>query len=161
MGLYTGIIEESGLIDDQDFDYDALDEACVIAYLSRQPDEVIQEFAQSEECQVLINEGKISKKTIIKLNKNNDLIRRQTLAAYQIAKQKNDPNWAKFIKYKALANKYKQEIIRKYGNRTVAIAKKSQRDFVTAKPGNKEASVKIQLNKRREGELVAARSGVA
>ena len=157
MGFYTNLIDESALEDDQDFDYDALDEACAISYLSRQPDEIIQEFIQSEECEALINEGKISKKTIMRLNKNNDLTRRQTLAAYQRAKEKNDPNWLKFIKFKALANKYKHIIIEKYGRQTANIAKKSQRQFISGK--GREAAVKATIKDRREKELNAGKAG--
>lgn len=159
MGLYTSSIEESGILDDEDFDYDALDEACAVAFLSRQPDEIIQEFAKSAECEALITEGKISKKTIMRLNKNNDLTRRQTLAAYQEAKRRNDPLWLKFIKAKAAANKLKREILRKYGKKAEMIAKKSQRNFVSNK--GTEATVKTGIQMTRRREIDAGRPGAA
>lgn len=157
MGIYSNsIIEESSLIDDE-FDFDALDEACTISFLSRLPDEDLQEFVQSEECEALITEGKLNRKTIMKLNKNNDLTRRQTLAAYQRAKEKNDSNWVKFVKYKTLANKYKRAILEKYGKQSVNIAKKSQRDYVSGK--GKEAAVRATIESRRKKELESGRAG--
>ena len=89
--------------------------------------------------------------------KNNDLTRRQTLAAYQRAKEKNDANWVKFVKYKTLANKYKRAILEKYGKQSVNIAKKSQRDYVSGK--GKEAAVRATIASRRKKELESGRAG--
>lgn len=157
MGLYNMDPLEEGFLDEDEFDYDALDEACAISLLSRTSDEELKAFIQSEECESLITEGKISRKQIVRLNKNSDLTRRQTLAAYQIAKDKNDINWQKFIKYKTLANQYKHNIIEKFGHKSEVVAKKSQRNFISGK--GTEASVKASLAERRNKELAAGRAG--
>lgn len=158
MGIFANSLNEnSELIDDEDFNYDELEEMCAISYLSRQPDEVIREFVQSEECEALITEGKLNKKTIMKLNKSNDLTRRQTLAAYAMARDKNDPLWQKFLKYKTLANECKRQIIEKYKNKSENIAKKSQRNFVSGK--GTTASVAAAIKSTRNQEVAAGSAG--
>lgn len=161
MGFYTDMILNEDtmddILDDEDFDYDALDEACAISMLSRLPDDELKSFIESEECEELINEGKISKKMVVKLNKGSDLTRRQTLAAYQIAKDKNDIDWQRFIKFKSLANQHKHRILEKYARKSETIAKKSQRNYISGK--GTAAAVKSAIDSRRSKEVAAGKAG--
>ena len=157
MGGIFAVNENDTVLDDVDFNYDEYEEMCAIAFLSRQPDEVIREFVNSEVCEALITEGKLNKKTIMKLNKSNDLTRRETLAAYAMAKDKNDPLWRSFIKYKSLANEFKHRIIEKYKNKSQNVAKKSQRDFVSG--SGTTATVAAAIKNSRDREVAAGSAG--
>lgn len=156
-GIFANFDESTNILDDDEFNYDEFDEMCAIALLSRQPDEVIREFVNSEECAQLIAEGKLNRKTIMKLNKSNDLTRRETLAAYSLAKAKHDPLWEKFIKYKSLANDFKHQIIEKYKGKSQTVAKKSQRTFVSGK--GTTASVAAAIKNTRASEVAAGSAG--
>lgn len=160
MGIYSngndliGVAESGELVLEN---AEAYEEACAAALLSKQPDDVIREFAQSEECEALITEGKISRKTIMKLNKNDDLSRRRKIAAYQLAKEKNDPLWRKLVANRVKERELISAIMAKYGNRGEQVAKKSQRAFLSNK--GTSASVKASIDRSREKELKAGKAG--
>lgn len=149
----TGIADGELIIEDSQ----AYEEACAAALLARQPDEVINEFAHSPECEALITEGKISRKTIMKLNKNDDLSRRTKIAAYQLAKEHNDPLWTKLVKNRVKERELISAIMAKYGGRGEQVAKKSQRSFLSNH--GPSASVKAGIDKSREKELNNGRAG--
>ena len=56
----------------------------------------------------------INRKTIVKLNKNDDIDRRQTMAAMAIAREKNDPLWGKFLFYRMKSKELKSKMKDKY-----------------------------------------------
>ena len=160
MGVFTSnydLLNDDYLEDEEEFEFDEYEEMCAISYLSRQPDEVIHEFVQSEECDALITEGKLNKKQIIRLNKDSDLVRRQTLAAFAAAKKRNDPDYAKFVKYKSLANDYKNKIKNKYGNKVTNVAKKSQRDFISGR--STSGQIKSAIDSRRKNTIKQGSAG--
>lgn len=148
-----GLTEGEAIIEDSN----AYEEACAAALLARQPDDVIQEFAMSEEAEQLVTEGKISRKTIMRLNKNDDLARRHKIAAYQIAKEKNDPLWQKLVKNRIKERELIDAIMKKYGAKGEMVAKKSQRAFISNK--GTSASVKAAIDSRRDKELKAGKAG--
>jgi hypothetical protein len=55
--------------------------------------EDIQKFCESEEAQILVEKQVLSKPTLHRLSKQDDLKRRIKLIAYQMAKASNDPAW--------------------------------------------------------------------
>ena len=83
--------------------------------------------------EALVNEGKISRKTIVRLNKADDLHRRAQIGAMLAARNAKDPKYTKYMKYKALCRDLKAEILQKYATKGEKIAKQSQREFLTRK----------------------------
>jgi hypothetical protein len=145
--------DESSLLED----YNAYEADVAAAYLAQHDDETIQTFLASEECEMLIQEGKISRKTIMKLNKNDDLTRRKKQAAYQLAREHNDPLWTKLVKNRVKERELINAIMAKYGNKGEMVAKKSQRAFIAGK--SPSAHVKSAIDKSRQKELAAGKAG--
>lgn len=154
MGVFTGndlsIRENEGIGFDEDdeLDFDEFEEMVAISFLSRQPDEVIQEFVHSAECEQMITEGKLNKKMLIRLDKSSDLNRRQTLAAFAKAKKRNDPDYQKFIKYKSLANQFKEKVKNRYSGSVESIAKKSQRNFISGRSTSGQIKSAIDASRK-------------
>ena len=115
---------------DEEFDMDAFNETCVFMELASLPEEDRIAVAESEEAAILEAKGKISRKTIIRLNKKDDMERRTSAAAYQMAKDAHDPDWIKLVKALNMKKKYKSKILKKYGVKAQRVAKQSQRDYL-------------------------------
>lgn len=115
---------------DEEFDMDAFNETCVFMELASLPEKDRIAVAESEEAAILEAKGKISRKTIIRLNKKDDMERRTSAAAYQMAKDANDPDWIKLVKALDMKKKYKSKILKKYGVKAQRVAKQSQRDYL-------------------------------
>lgn len=94
----------------------------------------LKEFLNSEECEALVEARLLNRKTIVRLNKADDLKRRKRLVALQIAKNKKDPLvklYAKIIKQKfAILDKIEQ----KYGSLADREAKKAQKEYYKKVP---------------------------
>ena len=56
------------------------------------------------------------------------------MVAMQLAKEKNDPLWRKFVKNTQIRNKLKSDIKKKYGTQSNRLAKKAQQDFLHGGP---------------------------
>lgn len=139
---------ENELFLDEEFDMDAFHETCLFMELAALPEEDRKAIAESEEAAILEAKGKISRKTIIRLNKADDMERRTTAAAYQMAKDNNDPLWGKLVKALDMKKKYKGAIIKKYGSKAKRVAKQSQKDYLK-QPASKLLKVS-DLTKTRE-----------
>lgn len=133
---------------DEEFDMDSFNEACVYMELAKLPDEERKAIVESEEAAILEAKGKISRKTIVRLNRADDMERRTTAAAYQMAKDKNDPLWTKLVKALDMKKKYKSAIVKKYGTKAQRVAKQSQKDYLKH-PASKLIKV-ADLAKTRE-----------
>lgn len=115
---------------DEGFDIDAYNETCLLMELMMLPEEQRKAIAESEEAAILEAKGKISRKTIVRLNKQHDLERRESAAAYQLAKEANDPLWGKLMLYMGKKNEFKKKILKKYANKATRVAKQAQKDFI-------------------------------
>ena len=133
---------------DEEFDMDSFNEACVYMELAQLPDDVRKAVVESEEAAILEAKGKISRKTIVRLNRVDDMQRRTTAAAYQIAKDKNDQDWVKRVKALEMKKKYKARILKKFGAKGQRVAKQSQKDYLKH-PASKLIKV-ADLAKTRE-----------
>lgn len=133
---------------DEEFDMDSFNEACVYMEWAKLPDEERKAIVESEEAAILEAKGKISRKTIVRLNRADDMERRTTAAAYQMAKDKNDPLWTKLVKALDMKKKYKSAIVKKYGTKAQRVAKQSQKDYLKH-PASKLIKV-ADLAKTRE-----------
>lgn len=115
---------------DENFDMDAYNETCLFMELASLPYEQRKAIAESEEAAVLEAKGMIGRKTFIRLSKNDDVERRTSAAAYQMAKDKNDPLWKKLMFHMQKKNQYKEAILKKYNAKASRVAKQSQKDYL-------------------------------
>lgn len=105
----------------------------------------LKNFCESAEVQALIEARKMSKKTFVRLGKNDDLTRRMHLACLLLAKEHNDGLFKALALNRVKERKLRNAIFTKYGNKAKAIAIKSQRNHVKAMR-NMPALPAIRLN---------------
>ena len=72
----------------------------------------------------------MSKKTFVRLGKNDDLTRRKNMACLIIAREKKDPLFNKLALNRIKERQLRQQIFKKYGNLADKIAKKSQQKHI-------------------------------
>lgn len=115
---------------DEEFDMDAYVETCLFMDLASLPYEDRKAIAESEEAAILEAKGLIGRKTFIRLNKNDDVERRTSAAAYQMAKDAKDPLWTKLMFHMGKKNEFKAKILKKYNQKATRVAKQSQKDYL-------------------------------
>lgn len=92
----------------------------------------------------VLMEAKISRKTIVKLNKNDDLTRRTGMAALQLAKDNNDGLWKKLVKNRIQERKLLAAIKKKYAGKAQVAARQGQRMYVSNQGAKKVKTNKLQ-----------------
>ena len=130
MPFFANTHDNDDIMLDEEFDMDAYNETCLFMELASLPEEDRKAIAESEEAAILEAKGKISRKTIIRLNKKDDMERRTSAAAYQLAKDANDPLWGTLVKALNMKKMYKEKILKKYGVKAQRVAKQSQKDYL-------------------------------
>lgn len=90
----------------------------------------IKKFCESEEAKILVEKQVLNKPTLHRLSKQDDLKRRIKLISYQMAKDANDPLWAKLVKFQKLKKEYAQKILNKYGKKAERAAKIAQKNYI-------------------------------
>lgn len=130
MGFFVEDTMLDDRIVDEEFDMDAYAETCLYMELAALPYEDRKAIVESEEAALLEAKGMIGRKTLIRLNKNDDVTRRTSAAAYQMAKDNNDPLWKKLTFHISKKNEYKEKILKKYNAKAQRVAKKSQREYL-------------------------------
>lgn len=130
MGMFTtGMITET--IENTFSDPNSVIGQFIEMEVSQLPDEKIQEFcAPGGVGETLVAEGKLSKKTIVRLSKKDDLSKRKKLAALNLAKENNDPLWDKLAANRVKERELLEKIMTKYGNKANKVAVQSQKDFL-------------------------------
>lgn len=130
MGMFTtGIITES--IEKTFSDPNAIIGQMIEMEVSQLPYEKIEEFcAPGGVGETLVAEGKLSKKTIVRLSKKDDLSKRKKIAALNLAKENNDPLWDKLALNRVKERELIGKIMAKYGNKANKVAIQSQKDFL-------------------------------
>ena len=129
MGMYSDNIR------DEDFgiDMDALVEAFIIDDLTHNyGEDTIKEFCAAGGVGEALLEAKVlsNKRTLMRLSKESDLKRREVIAAIRMAREKNDPLFAKLIKHKLLFKQNRQKIMAKYGSRASKAAIVGQKEYI-------------------------------
>lgn len=138
MGIYsynnrgTGLdpIAEAGVVLDNP---EELLESFIAYELSKLDDDQFKSFTESEECQAMLERKMITRKTLVRLSKNDDLARRKKMAAYQLAKEKDDPLWHKLVAIRVKERALIQKIVDKYGSKAERAAKMGQKEFLHKK----------------------------
>lgn len=112
---------------------DELLEAYVAYELAMLTPEQFKAFTESEECQAMLEKRLVGRNTLVRLSKNDDLTRRTKMAAFQVAKEKNDPLWEKLVKNRIKERQLIGAIVKKYGTKAQRAAKVGQRQYLTGK----------------------------
>lgn len=90
----------------------------------------IKEFCESAAAQVLTERQVLNKKSLFRLSKADDQKRRIKLIVYQMAKEKNDPDWKKMLMHRSKMKEYRAKLIKKYGVKASKIATQAQREYI-------------------------------
>lgn len=108
-------------------------EAYIYDEISRLSDEKREEFVNSQEAQGMLEAGLISRKTLVRLSKNDDLERRIGMAAIQLSKESDDALYDQLIKVRIKERELLDKINAKYANRATRVAKIGQKDYLKNK----------------------------
>lgn len=132
MGMFsTGLINES--IETAFKDYNAITSQLIEMEVSQLPYEKIEEFcAPGGVGETLVAEGKLSKKTIVRLSKKDDLTKRKKMFALNLARENSDPLWDKLTLNRVKERDLVSKIMAKYGNKSSKLAMQSQKDYLKA-----------------------------
>ena len=83
-------------------------------------------FIESAEVQALVEARKMSKKTFVRLNKNDDFTRRAHLASLILARNAKDPLFNKLTLNRVKERQLRNAIFKKYESKAKVVARKSQ-----------------------------------
>lgn len=108
-------------------------EAYIYDELSRLSDEKREEFVASEAAQTMLEAGLISRKTLVRLSKNDDLERRIGMAAIQLSKEHDDVLYDQLVKVRIKERELLEKINNKYANKATRVAKIGQKDYLKNK----------------------------
>lgn len=128
MGFFSNSYSSEGACDIQDMQ--SFEEACMIAELAAMPEEDRKMVFESDGYRVLEEKGLIGKKTRVTLNKNDDLSRRETMAAMQLAKEADDPLFAKLALNRIKERDLLGKITTKYASKAKRAAIIGQKDYI-------------------------------
>lgn len=131
MGIYTGsngYRDEVG--EEVNVNMDELMEQFFFDEHYADSDEEKRELLESAGALLLEKKNITSKKTMVRLNKNDDITRRTTMAALQIAKDKNDTLWKALVKNRIQERKLLAKIKKKYGNAATKVAREGQKEYL-------------------------------
>ena len=136
MGIYSNkplnqveTIEEAA----DGIDLSSLEEAYIYEELSHLTDEEKKAFLKSEECKVMVEKALIGRKTLVRVDKDDDLTRRAKMAAFEMAKQKGDPLWDKLALNRVKERDLISKIMKKYGGKAQRVARIGQREHLKKK----------------------------
>lgn len=122
---------------------DRMLEMFIVDDVIRGTQEQIKEFCESEEAKVLVEANVLRKPTMMRLSKADDEKRRTKIAAYELAREANDPLWTKLVKHQKMKKMYAEKILNKYGTKAEKVAKTTQKKYIkTAARGKKTADEK-------------------
>ena len=87
-------------------------------------------FTESADVQALVEARKMSKKTFVRLNKNDDFTRRAHLASLILARNAKDPLFNKLAMNRVKERQLRAAIFKKYESKAKSVAKKSQQQHI-------------------------------
>lgn len=123
---------------------DSLVEMYLADDILRGTKEQIKEFCESEEAQILVEKKVLNKSTIHRLSKADDLNRRITLAAYEMARDAKDPLYDKMVKFYKLKKAMSAKIVKKYGSKAKKRAIAAQKEYIKKAKSLKATKSEIQ-----------------
>lgn len=130
MGIFS---TENVSMDNELLNPDELLESYIYDELSRLPDERRKEVLESEEMKALEEARIISRKTLVRLSREDDYARRVKMAALQLAKDNNDVLFDKLAKNRIKERELLGKIVTKYGAKASKVAKIGQKAYLKKK----------------------------
>ena len=137
--LFDTIMEgaNNSIINEEFKDASQLEECFIADEVSRLPEDKIKEFCEAGGVgEQLVQEGKLRKKTLVRLSKQDDLTRRTKMGALLLAKERKDPLYDKLVNNRMMKRDLVNKIMKKYGSKGQRIAKQAQSEYLH---GNKSA----------------------
>lgn len=130
------IQESSDLNDDGSgiVDTDSLLETYLVDLMDRMSDEQLKAYAESQEFQDLLEAGVAGRRSITRLNKQDDLTRRVNLASIQKAREMGDANWEALRKNRIRERELLDKIYKRWGNQVRRDAIASQKRLIKLSP---------------------------
>lgn len=122
--------ENTQVITEELHDWDAFQEGCIYLEAMNLSADERRELVESPEFLALEAKGLIGKRTIVKLKASDDLERRETMAAFQLAKEANDPLWDKLSLNRVKERELIGKIQTKYRPRAARVAKVGQKEYI-------------------------------
>lgn len=111
-------------------DPEAFNEAVFITELLALPEDEFNSIMESEGMRVLEEKGVFNRKTIVRLKKDDDLNRRDMMAALQLAKEADDPLWERLAVNRVKERDLLGKIKKKYASKAAKVAKQQQKDYM-------------------------------
>lgn len=115
-------------------DNSAIMEAFLLDDLGRMSFEERTALIESSEMEMLINEGMIGRRSLVRLSKQDDLFRRKKIIAMQMGKEKNDRLYNEIIKHRMKERQAMGLLLKKYGTHAEREAKKGQKAYLKTSP---------------------------
>lgn len=135
MGIFStnNYVSQEGSFNEDLKNPNELLEAYIADELRFAPEEKLQEFVNSPEAAAMMEAGIITRKTLVRLSKNDDLSRRTTMAAFQLAKEADDPLWNQLVKNRVREKELISKIEQKYSSRATKAARIGQKEYLKKK----------------------------
>ena len=131
MGMFFNVGDVEPSIEECFKDPNEVMELFILDEVSHLSDEQIPEFCKPGGVGAqLVQEGKFKRNTLVKLSKKDDLSRRETMLAMQMAKDANDTLWKKYVINRQRSNQLKAAMKKKYANKAARAAKVAQNEFI-------------------------------
>ena len=134
MIFFFFITNQNSIIKEEFRDPSLLEQVFIADEVAHLPEEKIKEFCQPGGVgEQLVQEAKMSRKTLVRLNKQDDLTRRTKMGALLLAKEKKDPLYDKLVKNRLQKRQLVDKIMKKYGNKGKQVAKQAQAEYLHGK----------------------------
>ena len=130
MGFYNNMKTTNESADTMLGDFDAYQEGCIYLEMMDLSAEDRRAMVETPEFLALEAQGLIGKRTIVKLKKEDDLERRETMAAFDLARDAADPLWDKLALNRVKERELIGKIKNKYKSKASKIARNSQKDYI-------------------------------
>lgn len=129
--IFEGAGTTNSIINEEFKDPSHLEECFIADEISRLPEDKIKEFCEAGGIgEQLVQEGKLRKKTLVRLSKQDDLTRRTKMGALLLAKEKKDPLYAKLVKNRQQKRELVSKIMAKYGSKGQKVARQAQAEYL-------------------------------
>ena len=122
-------IDGSGIIDQ-----DALMENMLVDEMNRMSDAEFEAYTESSEFNNLVEAGVLGRRSLVKMNREDDLRRRIHLASIQMAREQGDADWEALRKNRINERRLLKKIYTKYQNRVRRNAMQSQKRLIKLTP---------------------------
>ena len=122
-------IDGSGIIDQ-----DALMENMLVDEMNRMSDAEFEAYTESSEFNNLVEAGILGRRSLVKMNRKDDLRRRIHLASIQMAREQGDADWEALRKSRINERRLLKKIYTKYQNRVRRNAMQSQKRLIKLTP---------------------------